>query len=291
MADSAPVKRKAESDARGNGDAKRSKGKKKWEMPRRANAEARQINPGDVGIWATCAMKKEAPTVADLRDLFQGYATKLYGEQVANGTVEEEDSDAGGDIEAEINKELADIRKPTVQPLFQSVKLDTQCLVFFKTRAPVEPVSFVHKICQDTADGVQHKNCRFVKRLTPITGIEKANEKGLETVAERVLAPHFHGEENVGKKFAIRPTIRNNKDFKRDDVIKTVAAAVGPGHKVDLHGYDLLIFVEIYKNVIGMSVVGPDFDKLKRYNIEELRQGSSEQPTEPGVHPATTEST
>lgn len=47
--------------------------------------------------------------------------------------------------------------------------------------------------------------------------------------------------------FAIRPTIRNNKDFKRDEVIKTVAAAVGPGHKVDLHGYDLLIFVEIYK--------------------------------------------
>jgi hypothetical protein len=51
----------------------------------------------------------------------------------------------------------------------------------------------------------------------------------------------------VKLQFAIRPTIRNNKDFKRDDVIKTVAAAVGPGHKVDLHGYELLIFVEIYK--------------------------------------------
>ena len=76
-------------------------------------------------------------------------------------------------------------------------------MVFFKTRAPVEPVSFVHKICQDTADGVQHKNCRFVKRLTPITGIEKANQKGLESVAEQVLAPHFHGEENAGKK--VRP--------------------------------------------------------------------------------------
>ncbi|OSS46429.1 hypothetical protein B5807_08476 [Epicoccum nigrum] len=276
MADAAPFKRKAKSDARGNDDTKRTKGKKRWEMPKRGNAEARQINPGDVGIWATCAMKKEAPTVADLRDLFQGYATKLYGDQTANGSEEEGDSDVGSDIEAEIKKELADIRKPAVKPLFTSVKLDTQCLVFFKTRAPVEPVSFVHKICQDTADGVQHKNCRFVKRLTPITGIEKANQKGLETVAEKVLAPHFHGDENAGKKFAIRPTIRNNKDFKRDDVIKTVAAAVGPGHKVDLHGYDLLIFVEIYKNVIGMSVVGPDFDKLKRYNIEELRQGPAE---------------
>jgi tRNA acetyltransferase TAN1 len=47
--------------------------------------------------------------------------------------------------------------------------------------------------------------------------------------------------------FAIRPTIRNNKELKRDEVIKTVAAAVGPGHKVDLRGYDLLILVEIYQ--------------------------------------------
>jgi tRNA acetyltransferase TAN1 len=99
-------------------------------------------------------------------------------------------------------------------------------------------------------------------------------------------------------KFAIRPSIRNNKELTRDAVIKTVAAIVGPGHKVDLHGYDLLILVEIYKvcfrfvrscvlvapctpiltaadmrqNVVGMSVVGPDFEKLKRFNLEELRQ-------------------
>ncbi len=48
-------------------------------------------------------------------------------------------------------------------------------------------------------------------------------------------------------KFAIRPSIRNNKEFTRDEVIKSVAAAVGPGHTVDLRGYDLLILVEIYK--------------------------------------------
>ena len=48
-------------------------------------------------------------------------------------------------------------------------------------------------------------------------------------------------------KFAIRPLIRNNKEFLRDGVINTIAAAVGPGHKVDLKNYDLLILVEIYK--------------------------------------------
>jgi tRNA acetyltransferase TAN1 len=59
-------------------------------------------------------------------DVFK-YATKLYGDQTANGSEEEGDSDVGSDIEAEIKKELADIRKPAVKPLFTSVKLDTQC--------------------------------------------------------------------------------------------------------------------------------------------------------------------
>lgn len=32
--------------------------------------DPRALSPGDVGIWATCAMKKEAKSVGDLRDLF-----------------------------------------------------------------------------------------------------------------------------------------------------------------------------------------------------------------------------
>ncbi|KAH7401411.1 hypothetical protein BKA66DRAFT_103017 [Pyrenochaeta sp. MPI-SDFR-AT-0127] len=267
--DNPGTKRKAEPDQRHEGDNKKARGKKNWDMPRR-RADPRAIQPGDMGIWATCAMKKEAKSIGDLRDLFQEYATKLYG--TSNGeSVDDDDSD-GGDIEAEINKELAEIRKPATKPLFTSVKLDTQCLIFFRTRSPIEPVSFVHQICQDIANGAQPRNLRYVKRLTPVTAYEKATAQGLETVAKQVLAPHFHGPDQAGKKFAIRPSIRNNKEFSRDEVIKSIAAAVGPGHKVDLNGYDLLILVEIYKNVLGMSVVGPDFEKLKRFNLEELRQ-------------------
>ncbi|KAI8939410.1 hypothetical protein NX059_003192 [Plenodomus lindquistii] len=265
-------KRKAEANDRQDGRNKKAKGKRNWDVSR-GGAEKRAIQPGDAGIWATCAMNKEAKSVADLRDLFGEYATKLYGSSEAKVTAEDEASDSdGGDIEDEIKKEIAEIRKPTTKPLFSSVKLDTQCLIFFRTRKPLEPVSFVHKICQDVADGAQLKNLRYVKRLTPITAYEKATQQGLETVAKQVLAPHFHGPDQASKKFAIRPSIRNNKDLKRDGVIKSVAAAVGSGHKVDLKDYDLLILVEIYKNVVGMSVVGPDFERLKRYNLEELHQ-------------------
>ena len=130
----------------------------------------------------------------------------------------------------------------------------------------------MHGLCQGIANGAQPKNLRYVKRLTPITATDKATPQGLETVAKQVLGPHFHGTDQAGKKvcvisccqmmqtccakilanarwtkFAIRTSIRNNKVFQRNDLIDTIAAAVGPGHKVDLKGYDLLILVEIYK--------------------------------------------
>jgi hypothetical protein len=73
-------------------------------------------------------------------------------------------------------------------------------VIFFKTRLPVEPVSFVEKICEDTASGAQIKNCRYVKRLTPITAIDKATTNGLEAVAKEVLAPHFHGSHIPARK-------------------------------------------------------------------------------------------
>ncbi|ORY06040.1 THUMP domain-containing protein [Clohesyomyces aquaticus] len=269
--DNPTKKRKADAELRTDSRDKRAKGKKQWPTPRKDGTDGRGIQPGDVGIWATCAMNKEAKSVADLRDLFQEYASRLYDVSQPGEAADDEDADEDkGGIEAEIKRELEGIRNPNAKPLFTSVKLNTQCLIFFKTRQPVEPISFVHSLCNDAANGVAQTRCRFVKRLTPITAMEKATERGLDDVAQKVLAPHFHSPEQVGRKFAIRTSIRNNKQFTRDMVIKRVAAAVGPGHKVDLKCYDLLILVEIYQNILGMSVVGSDFDKLKRYNLAEL---------------------
>jgi tRNA acetyltransferase TAN1 len=78
--------------------------------------------------------------------------------------------------------------------------------MFFRTRSPLEPVSFVHKICQDIAEGAQPRNLRYVKRLTPITATDKATTQGLDSVAKQVLAPHFHGKDQVGKKVSQAPT-------------------------------------------------------------------------------------
>lgn len=51
------------------------------------------------------------------------YGVTTQGDGTA-GDVSDEDE---GDIELEIQKELSNIRKPVKDPLFTSVRLDTQC--------------------------------------------------------------------------------------------------------------------------------------------------------------------
>ncbi|KAI9724954.1 MAG: hypothetical protein M1812_000230 [Candelaria pacifica] len=271
---SPPKKRQASTNSRGNSANKRFKehrekqGPKSWRTPKHnqdGNAKASLIEPGDAGIWATCDLGKEGKCVGELRELLDEHAQKLYSIRSVDDDVEEPKG-----IEAEIEKEIESMKQAKPQALFQSVKLDVPCVLFFKTRDPVEPVSFVHSLCKDASLSSKQSRSRWVKRLTPMTRMGKASENGLEEVAKAVLQPYFGQEAGISRKFAIRPTIRNHSTLTRDGVIRQVAAAVGPGHKVDLKNYDLLILVEIYKNICGMCVVGDDFEALKRYNLAEI---------------------
>lgn len=222
---------------------------KQWRVPRKgqSNSTAQNIEPGDSGIWVTCEMGREGKSTTELRDLFEEYAKKLYSGPEEHSSEEDSNEDAEADIEAEITKEVQGIKSKVTKnkALFQSVKMDVQCVLFFKTRPPVEPVSFVHTICKDAAQGATQR-LRYVKRLSPMTMMGKATEDGLAKVADAVLRPEFHIGED-GQKFAIRPTRRNHNIMKRDDIIKQIARAVGRDHKVDLKGYDRLILVDVYR--------------------------------------------
>lgn len=76
-------------------------------------------------------------------------------------------------------------------------------VLFFKTRAPVDPVTFVRHICRDAVDHPERKRTRFAKRLSPMTLIDKASEEGLEKVAKEVLAERFHGNPREPRKVSL----------------------------------------------------------------------------------------
>ena len=136
------------------------------------------------------------------------------------GKVANADGDA--DIEAEISRELKGLRSSKHRSLFQPVRVDVQCgkyerdasraslsdvdcgpVLFFRTRAPIEPVSFVHKICSDALELANSKKHRWVRRLTPMSRMGKATEKGLDAVSKAVLGPAFHDEGSSPKKVSL----------------------------------------------------------------------------------------
>lgn len=61
-----------------------------------------------------------------------------------------------------------------------------------KCKAPVEPVDFCRRICQDVlSPGQGGIRARYLNRLTPLSVIVKATESGLEEGARQALSDHF----------------------------------------------------------------------------------------------------
>jgi tRNA acetyltransferase TAN1 len=76
--------------------------------------------------------------------------------------------------------------------MFTPVRISLDCLLFCKTRAPIEPVLFVHRLCQDAkAAGAKGRRTRFINRLSPNQLIGKATESGLLELSRTVLVSTF----------------------------------------------------------------------------------------------------
>lgn len=196
------------------------------------------------------------------------------------------------DIEADISAELAALRPQSVNVTGSAqnlslVTLDIPCVSFvrFPPQTTIDPVEVVRKLCLTAAsEDTSSPQSRYIMRLTPISMMRKTLNDGLEKLCQQILPRYFliDSETNSSNteptqtpcKFAIRPTIRNNNKLDRDQVIRTIADKIGElgqgKHTVDLKGYDKLVLVDVYRNMVGMSVVGNDYEKLKRFNLSEI---------------------
>ncbi|KAJ8101549.1 hypothetical protein POJ06DRAFT_98580 [Lipomyces tetrasporus] len=235
---------------------------------------ASTIHPGVAGIFATCGRHYEKQCTQELLDLFNEEAEKQY--DFSKEVIEESsDDNENDDIEASINKELESLQKSKARKLFTPVNIDCECVLFFRTKKPIDPPDFVHKICENALRSGT-KTTRHTLRLSPVSLTASATEEDLKNLAEKVLAPHFHAQNQPTYKFAIRTTIRNHTTLNRDQIIQLLASAVGPPHKVDLKDYDRLVHVECFKNIVGISVVR-DFETLKRFNLQQIFESKANQ--------------
>ncbi|KAK3346250.1 hypothetical protein B0T25DRAFT_462261 [Lasiosphaeria hispida] len=167
----------------------------KWKTAHQQTKQAGNLQAGDQGIWVTCARHQEAKASREINLVFSEYAEKLYGIK-DKGDSDSDDGDVD-DLEASIKKEVDALKTKGKadsgeERIFTPMTLNVDCLLFFKTKAPIEPVAFVKRICADAKAGDSGQlKCRYVNRLTPVVITGKATEEGLVEVAKKVLAPFF----------------------------------------------------------------------------------------------------
>ncbi|KAG5986524.1 hypothetical protein E4U43_005475 [Claviceps pusilla] len=280
---------------------KRSKGGSagRWKTPhQREKMDEKEklrtaLHIGDRGIWVSYARGMRERAIREFKMLCEEYGKTMYdidSSTTATQRVHEDDED----IEAAIEAELSDMKSQDnikIRQTFTPVSAGIECLFFMKTMEPIEPGALVLKMCEDAQACLdpRSRRCKYINRLTPVFGTEKATENGINKVARGVLSSTFHlkDESTTDRNqcleafasvdfvpaytYAIRHNIRNHSTFKSDDVIRRIANLIDSRHKVNLSSPDKVILVEIFQLFCGISVVdGKQWGALKRYNLSAL---------------------
>lgn len=228
------------------------------------------ITQGMRGVLVTCTRGKEGQAVKELYSLFSEYAEKLAGGK--GGANDLEGGNSCGkeklSVEDTIAAELEELSRPTSKNKLKSINTSTECVVFIQLDG-TDPVALVHTLLTDIYE-TQTRQTRFSHRFVPFSETCHASMESIEKTARKILEPHFHDDASTEQKtFKIVPRIRQCDRVSRDDLIKCIADIVGDRHKAEMENPELVIMVETFRNVCGISVVR-DYVKLKRYNAAEL---------------------
>ncbi|TFK49599.1 hypothetical protein OE88DRAFT_1682635 [Heliocybe sulcata] len=224
------------------------------------------------GVWVTCVKGKERQTVGELYDLFSALAEEMWperGEKDGDGMDQEEE-----DLEAQIAREVAAMKKPRKEQMFANCKTDTPCVIFISCKPPVDPVAMVLKYVNDVVHtGITRT--KYSQRLTPVSGSCVANTPEICGLFKKVVLPFFENADDKKYTYKIELRSRNHHTIARDPLLAELAALVPATHKVDLKNPEVFILVELFKSVCGMSVVR-DYYRLMKFNVMEIAGAKQE---------------
>ncbi|CAH1795562.1 unnamed protein product [Owenia fusiformis] len=251
-----------------------SKGKKRSNKAKYMQPDAKRkrmaLDTGMKGFLLTCNFQEKG-CVREAYNIFNEYADKVYGPEKLPG--DSSDDDEEDDIEKALQKEVDSIKQSNAnksERRFQVMESGANNCIFIKTSIE-DPCALAHQIFEDSYNSEVQKS-RYTLRMLPISTTCKAFVEDIKKTAEEILKPHFLTEFGQGKTFCIQFKVRNNGKIGRNDVIPMVADIVSdfnPMHKADLSHGELVIVIEIIRNICCMSVV-KDYFKFRKYNLSEV---------------------
>ncbi|KIK36540.1 hypothetical protein CY34DRAFT_811230 [Suillus luteus UH-Slu-Lm8-n1] len=243
------------------------------------------------GIWATCVKGKEKGTVGELYDLFESLAADMWPVEGSARDRDDADPDEEGeeDLETQIAKEVAALKRPKVEKRFANCLTNTQCVIFISCKPPVDPVQLILQHIKNVHEtGVTRT--KYTHRLTPVSGTCVANLPELHSLCRRTVAEYCarHNHNNSesdgdgdgdgsprARKYKIELRIRNHNTLTRMEIIQEVARCMPAGYIVDLDDPEVFVLVEVFKSTFGMSIV-EDYYRFQKFNVMELANARNE---------------
>ncbi|KAI0045867.1 hypothetical protein FA95DRAFT_1607386 [Auriscalpium vulgare] len=235
------------------------------------------------GVWVSCVKGKEKQTVGELYDVFEHLAAEMWPEDGAGDVTgrdlrgddatgmvrdDEEEEEEEEDLEKQIAKELAAIKRPRKEQRFANCLTNTTCVVFIACKAPVDPVRLVLKHIENVRDtGVTHT--RYTLRLTPVVNTCVANAPEIKSLFQRVLKSFTSEDAEPAYRYKIELRMRNHNTLSRQAVIDTIVECMPTEYTVDLEHAQVFVLVEVFKSVCGISIV-KDYYELQKFNVMEL---------------------
>ncbi|KAG1872281.1 hypothetical protein F4604DRAFT_1768549 [Suillus subluteus] len=236
------------------------------------------------GIWATCVKGKEKGTVGELYDLFESLAADMWPIEGHNSSANDrddgEDADENGedDLEMQIAKEVAALKRPKVEKRFANCLTNTQCVIFMSCKPPVDPVKLVMKHVENVQEtGVTRT--KYTHRLTPVSGTCVANLPEIHSLCRRTVTAYCAQENTEGspkaRKYKVELRVRNHNTLTRMEIIQEVAKCMPSNYTVDLDNPDVFVLVEVFKSTFGVSIV-EDYYRFQKFNVMELANAHNE---------------
>lgn len=139
------------------------------------------------------------------------------------------------------------------------------------------------RFLQDVATDGESRS-RYVQRISPVRILCRADLEAIKAAATKALASTFPASQPrtvgigyIDLQYRIEPRIRAHTSLSRDVLIPLIASCVpsNADHRVDLAQPDVLIVVEVLRNVCGIGVLD-EYEALGKWNVQTLatRQGT-----------------
>lgn len=214
-------------------------------------------------------------TYALLNDYYNKTAKPTEVKEEEPVKTDEEDDDITSQLQNQIEQTKKEVKERSYK--FQQIDTGVQNLLFIK--ASIENVLELGiEIIRDLAE-TKKKRTKCTLRMLPIEICCKAQVSDIAEAADKLFEKHFNSPVTFGINF----NRRYNNDVSRDEVIKVLAEIVkakNPLNKVNLKDPERSIIVEIVKGHCLLSVL-PDYNKLKKYNVNELwaRREANDEPS------------